>query len=78
MTAIKINLPASIAKKAEEFAREDGVSMDQFVSSAVSEKISAWMAEDVIERRAKRASREKFLAALAEAPDLPPDDNDRL
>jgi hypothetical protein len=76
MTAISIQLPDSLAKKAGELAERDGVSLDQFISTAVSEKLSGWIAEGNIEQRAARASREKFLDALGQVPDVPPAEND--
>jgi hypothetical protein len=77
MTAISIKLPDSLAKKVVEVAKRDGVSVDQFVSTAVSEKLSSWVAEDSLEQRARRGSREKFNAALAQVPDVTPDKTDR-
>ena len=78
MTANSIRLPDSLAKKAEQLAKREGVSLDQFVTAAVSEKLSNRIAEESIERRAGRASREKFLAALANVPDVPPAKEDVL
>lgn len=76
MTAINVKLPDSILKQARELAERDGVSLDQFVSTAVAEKASAWLSEDFIAERASRASREKFDAALAQVPDVPPQKGD--
>ena len=78
MTAISIKLPDSLAKRIAEVAKRDGVSVDQFVSTAVSEKLSGWVAEDSLEQRAIRGSREKFDSALAQVPDVPPEKSDRL
>jgi hypothetical protein len=78
VTAINIKLPDSILKKAHELAARDGVSLDQFVSLAVAEKLSAWLTEDYIDQRAQRASRERFEAALARVPDAPPENYDRM
>jgi hypothetical protein len=78
MTAINIKLPNSIKKKAGELAAKDGVSFDQFVSAAVAEKVSGWLTEDELDRRAKRASRKKYEAALAQAPNVPPLREDEL
>lgn len=78
MTAINVNLPDSVLKKAGELAAKDGVSLDQFVSTAVAEKLSGWLTEDDLNRRAQRASREKFDAALGQVPNVPPDANDKL
>ena len=76
MISINVKLPDSILKQARELAECDGVSLDQFVSTAVAEKSSAWLSEDYIAERARRASREKFVAALAQVPDAPPQKGD--
>ena len=78
MTAVHIQLPDSLAHKARELAEHDGVSLDQFVSAAVAEKLSGWVAASLLEQRAARGSREKFLKALEKVPDMPPEEHDRL
>jgi hypothetical protein len=78
MTTINVKLPDSISKKAGELAARDGVSFDQFVSAAVAEKVSGWLAEPELEQRARRASREKFDAALAQVPAARPLPGDEL
>jgi hypothetical protein len=78
MTAINVKLPDSIARKAGELAAKDGVSFDQFVSAAVAEKISGWLTEDDLDQRARRASREKYDAVLAQVPEAPPVPGDEL
>ena len=78
MTAINVKLPDSVLKKAGELAAKDGVSLDQFVSTAVAEKLSGWLTEDAMNLRAQRASREKFDAALAQVPNVPPVPGDEL
>jgi hypothetical protein len=54
------------------------VSINQFVATAVAEKISAMETENYLASRAKRASREKFEAALAQVPDREPEEHDRF
>jgi hypothetical protein len=44
----------------------------------VAEKISGWLTEDDLGQRARRASREKYDAALAQVPDAPPVPGDEL
>jgi hypothetical protein len=78
MTAISIKLPDSLAKKVVELAKRDGISVDQFVSTAVSEKLSCSVAEDSLEQRAARGSREQFRAALGQVPDIPSEKSDGL
>jgi hypothetical protein len=45
-----------------------GVSINQWISSAVAEKMSAQMTEEYLSERASRASRKKFDAVLAKVP----------
>ena len=52
--------------------------MNQLISSAVAEKISALLTEEYLERRAERASRRKFDKALSKVRDVAPDAEDRL
>lgn len=78
MTNFTVSLPDSIAQKAEELATKDGVTMDQFIASAVTEKLSAWLTEAYIKERAARGDREKFLKILAKVPDVEPEEHDRL
>ena len=59
MSTLSLRLPESIYKRVKEFAKKDGISINQFISSAVSEKISAFATEDYLELRAKRANPKK-------------------
>jgi hypothetical protein len=62
----------------KEIAKVEGVSMNQFVTLAIAEKIAALNTLDYMEKRAKRGSREKLLEVLAKAPDVEPEEYDRL
>jgi predicted transcriptional regulator len=77
MTAIQLRISDALAQKVRELAEHDGVSMEQFVSSAVAEKLSGWTDES-LQKRMARASREQFVKALDQVPDVPADENDRL
>jgi hypothetical protein len=50
--------------------------MNQFISTAVAEKMAALMTEDYLEKRAQRGSRERFDNALSQIPDRPADPED--
>lgn len=78
MSTISLRLPASLHKAARELARKDAISINQLITLALAEKISAIGAEDYIRNRAARASRKKFLAALAQVPHAEPAEYDRL
>ena len=52
--------------------------MNQFITLAVTEKVSALMTVEYLEERAKRGSRQKFEAALAKVPDVGPEVHEQL
>ena len=51
MTILNVTLPKSIQRHMQEMADLDGVPIDQFVVSAISEKISALTAEAYLRKR---------------------------
>ena len=77
MSTISIRLPDSLHQMAKTIAAEDHVSMNQFIASAVAEKVSALTTESYLKERAERASPDKFRAALASVPDSEPEEFDR-
>jgi len=78
MSAISLRLPASLHKGVRTLALKEGVSINQVITLAVAEKISALLAEDYIEKRAKRGSRAKFLRAMANVGTAEPEAADRF
>ena len=78
MSALSLRLPESLHRKLADLARREGVSINQLISSAVAEKMSALMTEEYLEERAKRGSRRRFAAVLTKIPDVEPGDNDRI
>jgi predicted transcriptional regulator len=78
MGALSLRLPESLHRKLGEVAEREGVSMNQLISSAVAEKMSALMTEEYLGARAKRAGRRKFEVVLAKIPDVEPDPSDRI
>jgi len=78
MSTLTVRLPDSLHKRARSLAKEEHISINQLLASALGEKIAALDAESYIKARASRASREKFLAALGKAPDVEPPEYDRL
>lgn len=78
MSAINLRLPDSLHQMAKEVAMQDHISLNQFIASAVAEKISALATERYLEERAARGSQNKFRQALAQVPDVEPEPFDRL
>ncbi len=74
-----LQLPESLKETAARLAREDGVSLNQWIVAAVAQKIGAVeTAAEFLARRAADANVEAAVALLDAAPDVEPDDEDRL
>lgn len=78
MSALSVRLPDSLHQRVRELAAREGISINQLIATALAEKMSALMTADYLEERARRGSRVKFLAALAQVPDVEPEPHDRL
>jgi hypothetical protein len=79
MSALSLRLPNSLHARARELAEREGISLNQFVSTAVAEKLSALLTEEYLVARAKRGSRSAYLKVLGKAGDAPaaPSDDPR-
>jgi hypothetical protein len=68
-----LKLPASIKAAAAKLAKEDGVSLNQWIASAVAEKVGAVeTAVQFFKRRAGKADPRDLLSFLQNAPANPP------
>src|SRR6266478_8658704 len=78
MSIVQVHLPDSLQQQLRALAERDGISIDQFIATAVAEKMAALMTEAYLEERAKSGSRAKYEAALAQVLDVEPEPYDRL
>jgi len=78
MTTIEAKIPEPVLKQAEELAEREQISLEQLISPAVTQAVGIWSNESYISLRAKRGSREDFLKALEQVPDVKPPEYDRL
>jgi hypothetical protein len=78
MSTLHLNLPQSMHEQVEALAQKEGISINEFIMLAVAEKLATLATADYLAQRAKRGSREKLLAVLAKAPDVEPEDYDKL
>jgi uncharacterized protein (DUF1778 family) len=78
MSTISLRLPDSLHAQIRKLANVDGISINQFISTAAAEKLAALMTVDYLEERAKRGTRQRFEAALKRLPDVEPADDDKL
>ena len=73
-----LKLPASIKAAAARLAKEDGVSLNQWIAAAVAEKVGAVeTAAEFFKRRSGKAKPKDLLWFLDNAPANVPADEDR-
>jgi hypothetical protein len=74
-----LKLPVSIKKAAQRLAQEDGVSLNQWIASAVAQKVGVVeTAADFFQKRAGRATRAGLVRFLHSAPKAAPEKEDRI
>ena len=78
MSMLNVNIPESLHRRAQSLAQDDGVPLDQFIATALAEKVAVLDADSYIRERAARGSREKFDSVLSKVPDVEPEEHDRL
>ena len=78
MSTLSLRLPDSLHKEVKALVQEEGISINQFISSAVAEKISALLTEQYLIKRSQSGDRQAFLNAMSKIPDVEPDEKDHL
>lgn len=78
MSTLSLRIPNSLHDQIRWLAKQEGISINQFLASAAAEKMSALLTEEYIQARAKRASLKKFQNVLKKVPDSEPEEYDRL
>ncbi len=73
-----MRLPESLRESARELAKKENISINQLITLALAEKVSALMAEEYLDQRAKRGDKRKFQKALAKVANVLPEERDRL
>lgn len=72
-----LHLPDSLKETAARLAKDDGVSLNQWIATAVAQKIGAVeTAEELLRRRAAGAKTGDLIRYLDRAPDAPPEPGD--
>jgi len=79
MTTISLRIPDSLHKVVRDLVKQEGISINQFITLALAEKVSALATQSYLEERAQRGDKAKFLAAMKKVADVEPvDERDRL
>ena len=72
-----LRLPVSVKAAAEKLAKEEGVSLNQFVATAVAEKLAAMNTAAFFAERRERADIEAFRTILTRQGGEPPKEDDQ-
>lgn len=78
MSTLSLRLPDSLHQRVKELASQEGISINQFIATAVAEKMAALMTEEYLRERAERGDSAKYEAALMAVPDVEPAERDRF
>jgi len=78
MSTISLRLPESLHARARELAEKEDISLNQLITLALAEKVSALQTEEYLGERARRGNRKKFQQALNKVADEEPEEQDRL
>lgn len=78
MSTMSLRLPESLHERARELAKREGISINQFIATALAEKLSALDTVEYLAARADRGSRDSFLDALSRVPADEPLQGDEL
>lgn len=73
-----LRLPKSVKAAAEQVARDEGISLNQFVATAVAEKLSALNTARFFAERRERADLQTFRALLTRSGGAEPRSGDEL
>ena len=77
MGSLSLRMPDSYHTAVKEIATQDNISINQFIVSAIAEKIASFETEKYLEQRADKASVGKFKYVLSKVPGVEPADFDR-
>jgi predicted transcriptional regulator len=78
MNVSTVAIPDSLYHRLKHLAEQQQISVDQFVASAVAEKMAIVENEGYLQQRARRADEMKLREALANIPDTAPEEQAKL
>ena len=77
MGTLSVRIPDSLHDEIKKLSKSDHISINQFIASAVTEKVTALETENYISQRAKLGNKNRFLAVLAKVPNIDPEIQDK-
>ncbi|MCX7122768.1 MAG: toxin-antitoxin system HicB family antitoxin [Gammaproteobacteria bacterium] len=78
MSTLSIRLPDSLHKAVKQVAKEDHSSINQFITMAVTERVSALALSKRLDREALRISKDDYMSVLKKVPSRKPVAEDSL
>ncbi len=77
MSTLSLRLPESLHKGVRELSHRENISINQLITTAVAEKLSALQTVDYLRERAEIANARNFQKILDLVPDIEPDEIDK-
>jgi len=77
MSTLSVRLPDSLHKNIKKLSAKDRISINQFITNAVTEKMTALETESYLQERAKKGNLNKYISVLKKVKDSIPDDHDK-
>jgi hypothetical protein len=78
MSAIQIELPEPVRRRAAQLAEQQSMTLDRLVVVALVEKLANLFPDDTLEERAKRGTGQGFEEFMQGVPDVEPSESDQL
>ncbi|OHD14446.1 MAG: CopG family transcriptional regulator [Spirochaetes bacterium GWD1_27_9] len=77
MSTLSIRLPESLHKNLKKISKKEKISLNQFITNAVTEKITAVETEIYLKERANNGNKKNYIDVLEKVKDIEPDELDR-
>jgi hypothetical protein len=78
MSTLSLRIPESLHQKIKQLSKEEGISINQFLSSAAAEKMSALLTVSYLKEEAAKGDKKAFEALLGKVPSIEPEAYDKL
>ena len=78
MRALQVRLPDAIHERAKQFAREESVSLNQFIVTSISNEVIRQETRDFFRDAATKFDPDAFAEALDAVPDVPAERKDQV
>ncbi|ADK79349.1 toxin-antitoxin system HicB family antitoxin [Sediminispirochaeta smaragdinae] len=76
MSSLSIRIPESLHETLKKISKKDRVSINQFIASAVAEKVTALETEEYIKVRGEKGTIDKFNNVLSKVKNIEAEEND--